>query len=120
MPGWTSPEQDADLREQWQLLGVDPDQARAANQQAASEQALPESDYELAPELWDAWRCLLATWNQWRVITGWAGIWYQGIDHQSLYACMQMLGIKPKHQAQVFQQVQILENEARELRNQKE
>lgn len=102
------------------MLGVDPDQARAAHEHAASLQEIPEGDYELAPELWDAWRCFVATWNQWRVVAGWAGVWYQGIDQQSLHACMQMLGIKQKHQAQVFRQVQILEKEAQELRNQKE
>lgn len=108
------------MREQWQMLGVDPDLARASNQHAAPEPEVPEGVYELAPELWDAWRCFVATWHQWRVIVGWTGVRYQGIDHQSLYACMQMLGIKQKHQAQVFQQVQFLENEAQELRNQKE
>lgn len=102
------------------MLGVDPDQARAANQQAAHDTGITEGDYELPPELWDAWCCFVATWHQWRVIAGWAGFWYQGIDHQSLYACMQMQGIKQKHQARVFHQVQILETEARELRNQKE
>lgn len=102
------------------MLGVNPDQAQAANQHAAPVQELAQGVYELAPELWDAWRCFLATWNQWRVVVGWAGVWYQGIDQQSLYACMQMLGIKQKHQQKVFQQVQFLESEAQELRNQKE
>lgn len=102
------------------MLGVNPDQARAASQHAAPDPDIPQGEYELAPELWDAWRCFQATWHQWRVIAGLAGVWYQGIDHPSLYACMQMLGIKAKHQAQVFHQVHILETEARELRNQKE
>lgn len=102
------------------MLGVNPDQAQAANQHAAPVQEVPGGAYELPPELWDAWCCFVATWNQWRVVVGWAGIWYQGIDSQALYACMQMLGIKPKHQKQVLQQLQILESEAQALRNQKE
>lgn len=102
------------------MLGVNPDQARAANQPDTAKAETYQGDYELPPELWDGWKCFVSTWRQWRIVAGIGGIWYEGIDHQALYACMQMLGIKRKHQAQVFGVVQIMEDEARKLRNQRE
>lgn len=73
---------------------------------------------ELETEQWEAWRCYLATWHQWRVVSGLTGSFYQGIDQASLLAVMQMLEIKPKHRPRVFWDVQTLEDEARKLRNQ--
>ncbi|KEH10784.1 hypothetical protein GY14_02565 [Delftia tsuruhatensis] len=110
------------MRAQWQQLGVDPDQARAASQEsgpAGQEDQEDDGDIELEPEQWDAWRCYLATWNQWRVVSNLMASCYQGIDQASLLAVMQMLGIKPKHRPRVFWDVQTLEDEGRKLRNQK-
>lgn len=76
-------------------------------------------DYELPPELWDAWQCFQLTWHQWRVIVGWSGFIYDGIDQAGLLACMQMLGIKKSKRANVLMQVQVMESEARRLRNAK-
>lgn len=100
------------------MLGLDPEQARDANQHDESDQV--EDTYELAPELWDAWQCFVATWNQWRVVVGFAGGHYEGIDHSALHSSMQMLGIRKRKWAEVYHQVLILENEARRLRNQKQ
>ena len=72
---------------------------------------------ELPPELWDAWLCFVSTLRQWRVIAGFGCAIYDGIDHAALESTMRMLGINKKHRARVFWQVQILEDEARELRN---
>ena len=99
---------------------MDPDQARAANAHSAPQPQAPQGDYELPPELWDAWRCFVHTWHQWRVVAGFAAVWYEGIDQAALLACMEMLEIKRKHRERVFQQVLILERAARELRNKKE
>jgi hypothetical protein len=103
------------LREQWTVLGVDPDQARAA---ATDGQAEPEPDeLELPPELWQAWECFTGTWNQWRIVAGLGGVYYDGIDASSLLALMDIVGVKHKRRRAVFCQVQVLEAEARELRN---
>ena len=72
---------------------------------------------ELSPELWPAWQCFLATWSQWRVIAGMGGVFYEGIDHSSLHACMELLGIKKKLRRETFMHVLTLESEARKLRN---
>lgn len=100
------------------LLGVDPDKARAAAEDGASE---PEPDeYELPPELWPAWECFIATWNQWRIVAGLIGIYYDGIDHTALASTMDMLGVKQAKRRDVFIHVRILESEAKRLRNERD
>ncbi len=101
------------------MLGLDPDQLLDANDTGMKlDQA--GGDYELPPELWDAWQCFVATWNQWRVHIGMTDVLYDGIDQGSLFACMQMLGIKKRKQREVFTHMHVLEKEARRLRNQKQ
>ena len=94
---------------------MDPDLARQANEpdQAAEDQG----DVELAPELWPAWQCFLATWHQWRVIASMGGVFYEGIDHTSLHSCLELMGIKKKQRRATFMHVLTLESEARKLRN---
>ena len=105
------------MRADWQLLGVDPDQARAANEPEQEPEQV--GDVELPPELWPAWQCFLATWNQWRVIAGMGGVFYEGIDHAALQSCMELLDIKKTKRRDVFLHVLTLEDEARKLRNAK-
>lgn len=103
------------------MLGVDPDRARDAAQEAGDGAADPEPDeFELPPELWPAWECFLATWNQWRVIVGFVAMYYDGIDRTSLASTMGMLGVRKNKRRDVFLQVQILEAEAKTLRNQRD
>lgn len=103
-------------------MGLDPEQARAAEPDADSDPAADEcddaaEDYELDPVLWDAWTCFVGTLRQWRVVSGLGGFFYDGIDSAALEATMRMLGSTPKRRQAVFWQVQILEDEARKLRN---
>ncbi|MDR0458590.1 MAG: DUF1799 domain-containing protein [Burkholderiaceae bacterium] len=108
------------MRAQWARLGADPVAARAAADGGA-EPADPEPDrYELPPALWPAWECFVSTWNQWRIVAGLGGIWYEGIDHASLLATMNLLGVKKAKRRAVFGHVRVLENEARALRNQQD
>ncbi len=103
------------MRAQWAALGADPHQARAAVEGAAPD---PEpAIYELPPELWPAWECFVLTWNQWRVLLGWGGVHYDGIDHASLAGTMRMLGIKPKRQRETLFLVRVMEGEAKAWRN---
>ena len=119
-------QEDAELREQWRLLGVDPDRARAANTPAGAQsdtsetpqaQTTPQGDYELPPALWPAWECFVATWTQWRIVAGMGGVFYEGIDYASLAAVMDMLGIAQRQRRKTLAMVQVLEAEARVLRN---
>lgn len=62
----------------------------------------------------------MVTWNQWRIVAGLGGVYYEGIDHASLVATMELLGVKKSKRRDVFLQVQILEAEAKPLRNQRD
>lgn len=62
----------------------------------------------------------MATWNQWRVVVGMAALHYDGIDHASLAATMDMLGIKRNKRRDVFWHVRILESEAKPWRNEQD
>lgn len=85
--------------------------------EAQQEQEENDGDYELPPELHDAWQCFLLTLSQWRVQVGLTSVFYDGIDRSSLFSCMQMLGIKRRKQRDVLLQIQIIESEARVHRN---
>lgn len=62
----------------------------------------------------------MSCWNQWRVVTGPWGFYYDGIDHTSLASTMDLLGVKKSKQRSVFMHVRILESEAKPLRNERE
>lgn len=104
---------------QWARLGADPRRARAAAG-ADTAQPVPEPDYELPPALWPAWACFVCTWNQWRIVAGLGGAWYEGIDHANLAATMKLLGVKKKKRPAVFGHVRVLESEGRALRNEQQ
>lgn len=72
---------------------------------------------EILPGLENAWHCFLATLNQWRVVAGMAGVFYEGIDAAALLATMDMLGIEQELRPELFWQMQIVESEARRWRN---
>lgn len=94
---------------------MDPLQARECEPDPADE---PEDeDIELGPEEWDAWQAFLGTLRQWRVIAGFGGVVYEGIDNACLESTLRMLRIQPRHWPRVFWQVRIFEDEARKLRN---
>ena len=105
------------MREQWRMLNLDPDQAQAAHAEADAASEPDEVDIEILPGLEDAWQCFIATFNQWRVISGMSGVYYQAIDASALQATMDMLGIEQELRPDLFWQVQICEGEARVWRN---
>ena len=105
------------MREQWHMLGLDPDQAEEANEDAAEPDTSDWDDVEMLPGLENAWRCFLGTLNQWRVITNMAGAFYEGIDASALLATMDMLSIEQELRPELFWQMQFLEGEARHWRN---
>lgn len=76
-------------------------------------------DYELGPELWPAWQVFTACWNQWRITVGFADLRYEGIEYPALESVIRLHGIPRKKQRDVFWAVQVMENEAKPLRNKK-
>ena len=72
------------------------------------------------PGLEWAWQCFIGTLNQWRVVAGFSGVYYDGIDAPALAATMDMLGIEQEARSELFWQMQIVEGEARVQRNKRE
>lgn len=62
----------------------------------------------------------MSCWNQWRIVAGLGGVYYDGIDHTSLASTMALLGVKKSKRRSVFLHVRILESEAKPLRNERE
>lgn len=62
----------------------------------------------------------MATWSQWRIVAGLGGVYCEGIDHASLVATMELLGVKKNKRREVFLHLRILESEAKPLRNERE
>ena len=101
---------DADLAEQWRALGADPEKAA----QAHAEVDQPEPDlHEVWPEHQEAWQVFMAVANtQWRVIVGFGSAAFQGLDYGAVETAMRLYQVPRKNQRAVFDQVQVLEDEA--------
>lgn len=117
------------MREQWLLLGVDPEQATAQLAPGVPKwvDGGDEADggdgdgvtYELWPESGPAWHVFLACATQWRLVVGFAGAMYQGLDYASVRVVMDCHGIRKKHARRVLDQVRTAEHEALKYLNEK-
>ena len=74
-------------------------------------------DYELSPELWDAWEVFNACNTQWRISVGFAAVRYEGLDFSSLEIAMRLLGIQRKKWRDVFWMVRVMQDEAIQFLN---
>lgn len=76
----------------------------------------PES-ISIWPEHTEAWEVFLACARQWRIVSGMAGAFYQGLDAAALAATMDMMGVEDKRAR--LRQVSQIESGALELLNQR-
>ncbi|MEO8120465.1 MAG: DUF1799 domain-containing protein [Rhodoferax sp.] len=103
--------EEADLRQQWVTLGVDPDRAAQASVPGRLES--PDvGDYELGPQQWAAWEVFLSCETQWRISVGFSDVRYEGLEYSSMESVVRMLGIKRKHQRDLLWMVRVMEGEA--------
>jgi hypothetical protein len=103
---------DGDLREQCAALRIDPkmlvsDEAREGG---------PPPFY-LWEEHVDAFEVFHACRRSWRVITAGFGAVYQGLDLVAVDVVMRRLGIARSRQREVFQQLQVMEDEGAKILN---
>lgn len=75
--------------------------------------------YELWPENHEAWEVYRACATQWRLVVGWGGVMYQGLDYGSVDMVMNRHRIRRKHWRRVLAQVRIAEDEALKHLNEK-
>lgn len=68
------------------------------------------------PEHTEAWEVFLACARQWRIVSGMAGAFYQGLDAAALAATMDMMGVADKRTC--LRQLGQIETGALELLNQ--
>jgi hypothetical protein len=59
----------------------------------------------------------IACSTQWRLVVGWGGVAYQGLDYGSVDMVMTRYRIRKKHWRQVLTQVRIAEHEAMKIFN---
>ncbi|WP_422099091.1 DUF1799 domain-containing protein [Variovorax sp.] len=103
---------DAQLTSQCALLGIDVDQLMPRDRQLA---VVP--DYELWPEHEDAWFVYLGCSSQWRIAAGFGVAVWLGLDYAGVRSVMSMYGVAASSRREVFQQLQVLEDEELRLRN---
>lgn len=76
---------------------------------------LEPEDAEIWPEHAQAWEVFCCCDNQWRVITGASGVFYQGLELPSLNTAMELCGVDDKKTCSM--QVRLIESGAREVLN---
>ncbi|MFP2768035.1 DUF1799 domain-containing protein [Oceanisphaera sp. KMM 10153] len=69
------------------------------------------------PEHTEAWEVFRACSRQWRIVSGMAGAFYQGLDASALAATMDMMGVADRRTC--LHQVGQIETGALELLNQR-
>lgn len=100
------------MRSDCAMLGIDPD--RLIPPQLQRER--PE-DFELWPEHQEAWNVYLGCSTQWRVAVGMGGAYWEGLDYSGVDVVMRRYKVPRNRQDVVFGQVQVLEDEEKQIRN---
>lgn len=103
---------DDDLRRQCATLGIDP--AKLVSEVAT---AGGPADFELWPEHQDAVEVFFACRRQWRVSVGFGGAWFQGMDFSAVDVALRRLGIAEDRHREVFQHLQVMEDEGVKVLN---
>lgn len=103
---------DDGLRGDCALLGIDPNRLIPPELQRSQ-----ADDFELWPEHQEAWDVYLGCGTQWKLSLGMNGAYWQGLDYQGVDVVMRRYKVPRKRQDTVFAQLQVLEDEEKEIRN---
>lgn len=88
--------------------------------QQSAQAAQREEVIDVWPEhhaTWDVWRELE---NQWRVVSGFSGGGYQGLEFASIPVALEIVGVRKKARRQVMKNLSYMESEALAVLNGKE
>ncbi len=91
--------------------------ARLAATASATSDETATGDFELWPEHQAAWEVFLDCGRQWRVIAGQGGVYFQGLEATAVESSFRIQGVPRKDWRTVRSQVQVLEDEAAEILN---
>lgn len=81
----------------------------------AVEKYLAPDEAEIWPEHLQAWEVYSTCDNQWRVVAGMGGVYYQGLELSSVTTAMELCGVEDRRTCMA--QVRAIESGAREVLN---
>lgn len=93
-------------------LGIDIDRLIPPEEQLAA-----PKDYELWPQHARAWQLFVASATQWRLVMGMNGAYWMGLEMPGVDVIRKAHGISDQDWSEVLNQLQVLEREAKRLRN---
>ncbi|MGO4380375.1 DUF1799 domain-containing protein [Pseudoduganella sp. RAF53_2] len=80
----------------------------------------PAPVVELWPEHVTCYRVFVALETQWRMVVGFAGLYYQGIDYTNAKSTMELMAVPANEWPQVFDGLRVMERAAKTVLNKKE
>lgn len=95
------------------MLGIDVDRLIDP-----AEQRTQIEDYELWPEHGLAWKVFRRSGTQWRKTAGVQRVVWEGLDYAGVEVVMRRCGVPEAQADEVFEQLQVLEDETLLWRNQ--
>ena len=101
------------------MLGVNAEDARKAAATSATSEENAQGDFELWPQHQQAWEVFLDCGRQWRVIAGMGGVFFQGLDGGAVESSLRIQGVPRRDWKRVRSQLQVLEDEAAEILNER-
>jgi hypothetical protein len=68
--------------------------------------------FEVLPDCWSALELFLALQGQWRVVAGFGGVFYQGLDYPAVESLLRLKISSKKKRARLFDQIRLIEQGA--------
>lgn len=68
--------------------------------------------FEVLPDCWPALDLFLALQGQWRVVAGFGGVFYQGLDYPAVESLLRLKVSGKKKRAQRFDEIRLIEQGA--------
>ena len=76
-----------------------------------------DAAFGVLAENWPSLQVFDAMGDQWRILAGFGGAYYQGLDYSALPIIEKRLGVKRRHRARIFNDLRLMAAEARQILN---
>lgn len=97
-------------------MGVPQSEIDRLREEAKADQ--PDTFGVLA-ENWKSFQVFDALGDQWRIVAGFSGAHFQGIDYKALPIVEKRMGVKKRNRARIFNDLRIMAAEAKAILNEK-
>lgn len=84
---------------------------------AAAANNMKSTICEVFADCWQSLEVFLTLGSQWRVVSGMGGMFYQGLDFNSIEPCFRLLGIPRSKRAELFKDLLVMQAEAASVIN---